>query len=266
MDMKNKRKFLVMILALLIMCLCLTGCDELDDMRAKQAFWTTELDRTSITYNNTEYKALDLRGSYGNPLYNVNASEQVSITEKDVPVLLSNSYGMSGDISKDEVFIQTWLYDETTYSSNEALYCRADMYDSVSKTIADGIEYTNYGTGFFKWNEKEMQDEWIYYYLTEDEIDAINKVFDEVKPVENTNIQAKSSYVCAIDKVSKDKMFGNHSFELFSDIAGNYYIVKYTDFNEDYVHYEVPQELSPIFENIGNMVYQETLVPSASIY
>lgn len=266
MDMKNKRKFLVMILALLIMCLCLTGCDELDDMRAKQAFWTTELDRTSITYNNTEYKALDLRGSYGNPLYNVNASEQVSITEKDVPVLLSNSYGMSGDISKDEVFIQTWLYDETTYSSNEALYCRADMYDSVSKTIADGIEYTNYGTGFFKWNEKEMQNEWIYHYFTEEETEAMDKVLDEVKPVYHSNIQIEGYYVTAIDKVSEDKLFGSYNYELYTDDSGNYFILKLAEFSDDYSYYEVPTELSPIFENIENMVYQETFVPSASIY
>lgn len=249
--MKKILKISALILALMMMCLYLTGCDELDQMREGQAVWTTKDSTDSITYKGTYYKKLDIDNT-PNPLYNQNISNTVYVTDSDVPVLLSNRFGEYFNISEDESFITGWLYG---YMFEEVLYCRADIYDSVMSKINEGVEYTKYGFGYYQWDDEELTDIWTYTYLTTEEINAVNKVLEDVEPVSDSNVAYNEIYILSLDKVSEDNYFGRSAFELYVDGTGTYYLVQYSETLDMYTHYEVPKELSPIFVKLENTAY-----------
>lgn len=254
--MKKNTKFLVLVLALVMICLCLTGCDELDQMREEQAVWTTKDSTDSITYKGTYYKKLDIDNT-PNPLYNQNISGTVYVTDPDVPVLLSNRFGEYFNISEDESFITGWLYtDGYMFIGEEVLYCRADIYDYIMSKISEGVEYTKYGFGYYQWDEEELTDIWTYTYLTSEEINAVNKVLEEVEPVSDSNIAYNETYILSLDKVSENDYFGRCAFELYVDGTGTYYLVQYSETLDMHTHYEVPKEFSPIFEELEDTAYE----------
>lgn len=258
--MKKNTKFLVLLLAMLLMCLCLTGCDELDEMREIQAFWTTQGSTDSITYNGVEYKKLPGYNN-PNPMYNSQYSKYIYVTDRDVPVLLSSRFSDIMDVSDDENFISGYCYTTDYYYSesyvspdSEAVYCKSDIYDEVVEKINAGIEYTNYGFGYYYWDEKEMTDIWEYYYLSSDETDAVNKVIENVEPITNSEIDYNNNYVLSLDKISEDKYFGKDSFDLYTDGLNTYYLVQYSEALDIHTCYKVPEELKPTFEKLEELV------------
>lgn len=266
--MKKNTKFLVLVLALLMMCLCLTGCDELDNMRDLHATWTTEGNTDSITYNGVEYKRI-----YGSNLPDPMFSSQfqmIFVTEPDVPVLLSQTQGVALSISYDEHFIVGTLYDDYTaeydmlYSSiaygyeelEKVLYCKADIYDDIVAKINDGIEYTKYGYEYYTYDEESYIDEYNYYYLTDEECDAINKVVKEVEPVYNSQIAYEHRWIIDLDKISDDGYFAKFSYEIYADNLDQYYLTNYSETIDEYTHYKVPDDMSDIFEQIVEKLNQ----------
>lgn len=251
--MKKATKLSALMIALFMICLCLGGCDELDDMREKQAFWTTKGSIESITLDGEEYKRLP---GYDNPdpLYNVpDSGLAVNVTDPDVPVLLSDSFAEYMNLSADKNFITGSLYNipvewyDGYLPGSDVIYCKTDIYDEVAEKINAGIEYTKYGFGCFEYDEEKMSDKRMYYYLTDEENDAINTIIEKVKPLTNNEI-ANNIYELSFDKISEDKYFGKASYELYSNGINTYYLAQYSNALDIYTCYEVPQEYNSIFK------------------
>lgn len=259
MDMKKMSKIFALILAIIMMCLCLSGCDELDEMRKEQAFWLESGNADSLIYNGEIYKKIE-GTNLPDPLYNCSYEEQVYVTDPDVPVLLSQSYGEWLDISEDHNFMYGYIYGpyETEYygvyeSGTESLYCKDDMYDAVSSKIASGIEYTLYGYGYYTYDEEDdFYGKFNYYYLKNDEIKAINKVIEEVKPTEDDMINYNYEYLLTFDKVSDDKLFGKYSYELYYNNFDGYYLADYSEALGISTYYKVPDSLTKTFDKIAS--------------
>ncbi|MBQ2971530.1 MAG: hypothetical protein IJE16_03150 [Ruminococcus sp.] len=258
--MKNKRKFLVLILALTMMCLCLTGCDELDTMREKHAFFVEEDNADAITYNGETYLKIEKTGNLPDPLYNNNDYSSVYVTNPDVPVLLSQSLGNWLDISADGNFLYGYIYTpfETEYSgvyesSVESLYVKDEFYDTVKAKIEEGIEYPMYGYSYYVYeDEDDFEGTSHYYYLNSDEIAAINKVIEEVKPTDNEDVIYDYYYVLNFDKVSADKFFGMYSYELYYNKYDGYYLSNYSESLDTHSYYKVPESMTEIFDEISS--------------
>ncbi len=256
--MKNKRKFLVLILALTMMCLCLTGCAELDTMKEQQAFFTEEDNADAITYNGETYLKIDKTGNLPDPLYNRDHINTVYVTNPDVPVLLSNSFGDILNISDDGNFLYGYIYTpfESEYSgvyesSMESLYVKAELYDSVVAKIEEGIEYPLYGYNYYVYeDENDFEGTSHYYYLNSEEIAAINKVVEEVKPTENDETIYNYQYVLTFDKVSDDKLFAKNSYELYYNYYDGYYLNNYSESLGINSYYKVPESMTKIFDEI----------------
>ncbi len=256
--MKNKKKFLVLVLALTMMCLCLTGCDELDTMREQHAFFVEEDNADAITYNGETYLRIDKTGNLPDPLYNSNDFSSVYVTNPDVPVLLSTAFGEWLDISADGNFLYGYLYtptkteyDNVYQSAIECLYVKDELYDTVTAKIEEGIEYPLYGYSYYVYeDEDDFEGTLHYYYLNSDEIDAINKVVEEVKPVDGDEKIYDYYYVLAFDKVSDDKLFGMYSYELYYSDYDGYYLNYYSESLGTNSTYKVPESLTEIFDDI----------------
>ncbi len=252
--MKKNTKFIVLIIALLMLCLCLTGCSELDTMREQQAFWTEKGSIDSITYNGTEYKILP---GNNHPIPLGYKHNPIFVTDPDVPVLLSNEFSTYMNLSDDGNFLTGFVYPypKTTYISDEgteATYCKADIYDEVIAKINEGIEYTSYCYQYWIYDDEADSDECYYYYLTDEEADAINKVAEEVKPVFDSEIPYETLWLAPLEKVSEDNYFVKSSFELYyDDYDDTYYLVSFSPSLETHSHYEVPKKMNDIFDKIS---------------
>lgn len=258
MDMKKLSKILALILSVLMICLCLGGCDELDERRKEQAFWVDNNSTDSIEYNGQIYKKLDVSTTVPNPLYNRSNNKYVVVTDNDVPVLLADSFGDYLDMSDDENFIFGYVYkpSKTEYkgvyeSGNNCLYCKDDIYDAVVSKIKEGIEYTLYGYGYYTYDEEDdYYGEYHYYYLKDDEIKAVDKVVTSVTPIEDDDVIYDYEHVVELDKVSKDKFFGKYAYELYYNSINGYYLGQYSESLGTYKYYKVPDKLTETFDKI----------------
>lgn len=267
--MKKNIKFSVLIIALLMLCLCLTGCSELDTMREQQAFWTEKGSVDSITYNGIEYKRLP---GYDPPAPTGYQFQPVFVTDPDVPVLLSNEFSTYMNLSDDGNFLTCYvsmtpehdvitmystMYSAlsnsyTSYEGGDATYCKADIYDEVVAKIEEGIEYTSYGYEYWVLDEETGVHDYKYYFLTDEQSDAINKVVEEVKPVPESEIPYKTLWIASLDKISEDKYFSKTSYEIYyDDYLEIYYVVYYSPSLGTHTHYEVPKKMNDIFDEIS---------------
>ena len=255
--MKNVKKFIALVVALLLMSVSLCGCSELDDMREAQAFWTTEDSIDSITYQGVEYKKMDVTNP-PDPLYNRDDLKFIYVTESDVPVLLSQHLSEydTFHISEDHSFIYGSMYNYKIYAPEAVLYCKADMYNDMMSKFNEGIEYTKYGMGYYVFDENTGDTTWDYYYFTQEQIDAVNKVLKEVEATQDDSIDVEQSYVCQVDKISEDDYFGRYAFDIYTDFEGSYWIVQYSDALELCTCYEVPKELNDFFAELEKMAFQ----------
>ena len=173
--MKKSIRITSLLLALLMLALPLVGCDRIDEMRAKQGFL---LDKDTISFNGETYKRL-----YTNEhvvLYNI---RRLSITDKDVPVLLSEWYDYPErgryNIEENDVFIR-WTHPD----SPPKVYCRTDWYDSVVNALENGIDYNKCCYYHFSLDKADNVWKDMRYILTDEERAAIEDIIDNGVQIE----------------------------------------------------------------------------------
>lgn len=228
--MKKTFKLIAIFCITALLALTLCGCDALDEMRASQVFYT---DDGNLIYGGAEYKYLTDGDSGIDPFYN--SEQTVYLTDKDVPVLLSAFFGEMADLSADERFIGNGLF----------IYCRADCYDEMASRIEKGFVAETYCYEYYNFRMEES----IFYVLTDDEKEAVNKVITTVTPTtlpDGVSLNPLESV--ELELCSKDMLFRTDSFELCVTENSSYYL---TDFTEsDTLIYNVPDELKPVFAKI----------------
>ncbi|MBQ4129043.1 MAG: hypothetical protein IJD68_04650 [Ruminococcus sp.] len=267
--MKKKTKLLVLLLALVMMCLCLSGCDELDDLKNQQAYWTDAGSPESITYKGEVYKRVHYKGNKPDVLYNsnYNIENYINVTEKDVPVLLSNYSGDTLEISSNGNFLSGYLYSrfkteyENIYESGfDTLYCKEDIHKEISKAVEEGIEYPLFGYSIYAYDYEADEEKFEYHYLTKEESDIINEILDTVEPTTDDGYRlADYSVVASLDTVSEDKNFGvSYAYEINFDYLDTYYISSSDEYGLDYLYYKVPKKYNKFFKELDEKVTDYT--------
>lgn len=258
--MKKGIKLISLIFALIIMSICFTGCDQLDAMRESQAFWTTDGKYDSVTYNGTVYKQLPTQ----NPPTPFNedsatATQAVFVTTSDIPVLLSQSEGIYMDLSADKNFLTSSTYslsplthpngdyDFLNQTDDTIVFCNEEIYDDVIKQMEDGIEYPMYGYEYWTYDDETGEGKLNFYYLTDEEIEAVNKVIEEVEPVEDDQIAYNCPHIATLQEISENKYFSKISYDIYEGKTNEFYLVLYSNTTDKHIEYKVPQELNDIF-------------------
>lgn len=277
--MKKLTKITALAVAVIMLCLSLSGCASLDLKREMHANWTNEKGIDSITTSDGETYVL-LDNEVANIImYDTYLWNDVWVTDKDVPVLLSDSYGTNLSITSDKDFIYGYIEGtidsdgvfctldidggtvpfigglsayfiytkEGTYpdktSGKDVLYCKESIYDDIMSQIENGIEYTHYGYEYYVLDDEYTQvpkD----YYLSKDEAKIIEKIFKEVKPKTNNEDIYEDYYnLTSLCHYSDDRNFGEYTCEVFSSYNYDEYIIGvYIESLDTYDCYKVPQK------------------------
>lgn len=278
--MKKFTKITALAVAIIMLCLSLSGCAELDFQREMHAFWTNEKGIDSITASDGETYVL-LDNEVANLImYDTYLWENVWVTAKDVPVLLSSTYGVGLLMTSDKDFIYGYIQGKTdddgvfrVVDSNatsfstpfsllrsafyftetsvhpdkieerDVTYCKESIYDDIMSQVENGIEYTHYGYEYSVYDEEYMEVP-KNYYLSKDESDLIEKILKEVKPKPETNeLYDKYYSLCELYHYSDDRNFGKYTFEVFaSENYDEYIFGVYIESLDAYDCYEVPEK------------------------
>ncbi len=133
--MKNMKKC-IWILLLLSLCMGLTSCNKLDQLREKHAVFADESHK-EIDWNGQHYiLAPDDADMRYDLLWTTNT---VYVTPPEVPVLLCESEGFMMQANSEKTFIEDWAYRVADISGNgyAPVYIREDKYDEILESIHD---------------------------------------------------------------------------------------------------------------------------------
>ena len=281
--MKNLKRFIAIVAVLTMMCMLLCSCNELDDMKKAQAFWTEENSIDTITMSNGDkYIKLDKRNDV---MLDDSNWRMITVTTEDVPTLLSDEFGISLSVSDDNNFIYGYINENVDmifskktingYSSTktgdifitaedsmdvtdeigEVLYCKEDIYPEVSKSIKEGVEYTHYGYDYYTFDEATLTDNVVSYKLSDNEKKVIDTILEEVKPNHNDENLYNHNYLLTINNLSDNEIFGKYVCEIWiSADKSTYYLAKYFEGVDTYDTYEVPDKYQDDLEEMAEDV------------
>ena len=228
--MKKTIKLFAALFLVIAICLSLTGCQFIDDMRKTQAFWTDD----GIRFRGAEYVALPECET----LDPIISSDLVYVTKADVPVLLCEVLGDWADVSEDGIFVIT----------TEKNYCRKDKYDEVCAKITNGAEFDTYCCGYYEYDDDTYTSELTYARLSKAEIDAINQTMTKGKKQSYDDFEYDEyTEELSIELRSSDLFFYGGTFDIIKD-KRNYYVVDYSA--DDVVMRVAPKSLAPIFKEL----------------
>ncbi len=207
--MKKTIRIIAVCLSLIAISALVTGCDALDEMKANHAILSE--DREALSFRGETYKKLPegeefyVGATYGESF------DDISVTDADVPVLLSSAnhhycdYDKANDIFAVDIyaplysdgFSTSYISDVTTY------YCNEKDYDKYMKALEnDGLDYIGV--------EYEVIDNDGWYYTVE----AFSKEFSE----------ELLDYIKNPDKMSEEVFSGiSYSFEFYDTFSSGLY-------------------------------------------
>ncbi len=240
--MKKVLKIFVSCVIVVSLCLTLTGCNMLDEMRASQGFWQKD---ATIKFRGAKYLPLPACNAL-DPNWSLDI---MYVTQPDVPVLLSEIFGDMLDVSED----YTLLCVST--EENVITYCREDRYEEILSKITNGVECNTYCYEHIEYDETTWETNYSYRKFTKAENDAINQVFAKTKP-QVMEFSASLDYNKAlwVEKRSDDMLFYEDTFSIM-EINDKYLIVIET--KDDMSVYQVEKSLKPIFKEMFSKYYNE---------
>ncbi len=202
--MKKTKRLLALLMAVLL-CLSLCGCDRLDELRKMQGFWQED---GSILWNGHVYKRLPT------VLDNINLDsnhEDISVTKKDVPVLLSVIVGDGFSVGRGGILLDGYMPDTDAI----AHYCRADKYEQVCGMATDDFAIATYGYEYYDFETGTYKD----YVLTKEQKDRLAKIYSTAKKREQT-YEENGEYEVSIYGYSADDLFCRYLFGIVKNEKG----------------------------------------------
>ena len=224
---KQAKRILLVGLCLLL-CLSLTGCKELDDLRARHAIRQED---GTLLLGEQVYKALP--GFSRELNLDTDYEGRTYVTQPDVPVLLCrmmssrNAYSMG-----DGIIIYVMGEDVDVY------YCREDLYDTYYNAILADAPMTKM---FYTYYEPEV-NKYCEYYLTDAEHKAVWMAYAEGEL--RDMYEVSTQYAVSLGFCTEDELFREHAITIeYSD--DGYYLL---DSTNDFV--KVPDEYNAIFDKL----------------
>ncbi len=232
--MKYIKKILCLTLAVLL-CFSLIGCNAIDKMRDAQIHFN---DKGNLEYDGKEYKQLPACDAFSP---DITYSTNLYITDKDVPVLLSEQFGGRAYLTKDELFINSHSY--STEDGNSAFFARTDIYNSIASRINAGDYFEGFCFYYQYWNEDGDigffdQKEKI---ISEESEKAVKEIITNGTPDEEIDIDLLTQFtVTDLYACSNDLLFSEYSATIYKT-EKFIYITAFTGLNKELV-FKVSEE------------------------
>ena len=242
--MKKVIRIITLVLTISLIAVSSCSCKALDTLKANHGYWNNN---GGIILGENEYKLLPYNEYFIPETMTYNT--EITITDKDVPVLAGVFVGMYGYISDDGLIIQ--LRDKVDY------YCRADKYDEILNRINGDLLFDNYSYDYDAFSEEgEWSTSW--YTLTNEQKAVVDNVLNTVTPtVLPNNMNIEYDYCIYLQECSSDMLFRRGLTEIgYTD--GKYYLIDYYSSDEGTLLTEVPAEYNSVFEKICERYREST--------
>ena len=223
------------LLVILVLVLGLCGCDALDAMREAQTQYGED---GSILYKGVAYVRLP-ESEYLSPEYDV--WKEIYVTDPDVPVLLSQAiYIERLALSLDGNFLISM--------SDDVVYCREELYDSVFDRIVNGFEVAAMQYEYSVYDEEVGIHRRQTYTLTQEQWDTVYEVLETVEPIEiGRNWNINGQWYLYLYECSQDGFFKKGTMELVAS-EDSYTLI--LESGEQTLAYLVPSAYKAAFEQI----------------
>ncbi len=232
--MKKTVKRIFALVLVIAACLCFCSCREIKEMRASQAFYGENGD---IVWGDQVYKSLEVQELPRGLEFNI-YSEGVT-TEKDVPVLLADTFGQQMYYNHNKTLIEAGGY-----------YAREDLYDYVLDLIKfpyitdycievgyDG----SYNTGYQLLKQR---------YITAFEEIIYGGMEINIEGYDYYDIGIITDYV-GIYKCDKEMVFQTLAYEIEELEDGELILIRHTQEYDYYVQiYRVPDDKKAIMREL----------------
>lgn len=228
----KKFKKLTAIILILLVCLSLCSCAELDELKDKQAFQA----ENGIIYKDNLYKLIDTKD---NLYYDFNNQTHLNVTEPDVPVLLSGYINLISYYINNDKTIIVGGYDER-------FYVREDKYSQYEQSIKNGINYTD--IGFYYNFEIDGATE---YILSEAEKQVLLNALSSEPYNESMGIDDELYLFTQSD----DGLFRKSQQYSIIDSTGLYYIAEYNENGYVTNVYRLPYDKKEMFKDFFDRAY-----------
>lgn len=215
--MKQYKRWLAAFVAFLL-CISLSGCAKLDELRARHAVWQED---GTILWNDAVYKVLpDVLEAEANISTRLQDTP-IHVTESDVPLLLSSQFYDYFESDPEGVFLRGYMTEfEGKYFGNYKLFCREDRYEEVAAELVDGFVPAGLCYDYFDYHMQTMQT----YYVTKEQEYDISYILDTA---EWFFYEEGIHSVYEVELYSHDAINLYRSYEmLLMYTGGGFYIVK----------------------------------------
>lgn len=242
--MKHIKKILCLSLAVLL-CFSLIGCNAIDNKRKVQIHYNEE---ENLVYDGKEYKLLPECSAFSPDMTH---TQNLFLTEEDLPVLLSEIFGISAYLTKDKLFIST---DAFTYSDSKfAIYARSDIFDSIAARIKSGDYFDGFCFCYSYWDENGNYNE-TYKIISEEAEKAVKEIISTGTPDEEIDIDLLYTYeVTDLRACSNDLLFNEYSATIYKT-EKYIYITAFTGLNKEQV-FKVSEEYYDAINEIVESYY-----------
>lgn len=230
---KVKRISALLLAALLIFVLC--GCDALDEMRHNQAFFDTD---GNILWNGSVYRKLPACDYF---VPQTNYETTVSVTEDDVPVLLSDMLSLSSYYPSDDgMFLRE--------CDSEVYYCEESVFEKIQNQILAPFVPDILCYSYDVFDEDFYDFETKYYTLTQEQAAAVAYVVENTEPTTmQEGMYLDNDWLVYLYACSQDMLFQNNTMDI-SVCGSTYYVHQYTD--NGTLLFTVPEDYNAVFAEI----------------
>lgn len=197
--MKKSIRSLLLILSLLLLCMALTACNPVPEMRAHHGTWNED---GSISFNGKTYLQLPFCDEL-DPL--TDYGDNIWITAPDVPVLLSQSFGHSFYLSNDECFL-------IKHSGSGSAYCVESVYDAMVASIEAGAPMLYYCIDVYLYDAETGVGEYQRKLLDDATTTALQRALAQEPITLSAGVRLEYSDSIEIFRCSKDTLFCTFSF------------------------------------------------------
>ena len=228
-----KKKVLALFLAITMVFL-FCGCDALDELRAQRA----SMEGENIVHQGVTYIKLPICPAL-NP--EMDYERMVYLADPDVPLLLLTTYAKNIFYqSKDSNFL---------LHGSEVVYCREELYEQLSSTIAKGWEYTKVYYEYIVYSEDGWDHEEHKYELTQEQIDALETLTTNVEPTTmEDGMYLRRDWTIALQESSEDGYFSRSSGSIVGTGNAYYLVIQDAKLRDQY--FKVPDGLVSTFDDI----------------
>ena len=181
-------------------CFSLCSCQTLDNMRDRQAFFDKN---KNIVYKGDTFRPINIANNDLLALDN----KSLKVTERDVPVLLSDYEGQEANLSCDGKIIST---------TEDMIYCREDFYDYLKAADANHQLDT---FGFLPRCDSDEITAGSLVMLSGSETEELSAIIERSEKgtydTFDSDMDGDYNDIGYLYLCSKDKIFGVYSYDVF---------------------------------------------------